>query len=73
MNPDVYKGIWGGESCRDSPVQTDRKCACSGGVCQAADKYVEQLEEVLTYSVPQRKVAAMFIESIQVHMKNLSI
>ncbi|OXA47066.1 alanine--glyoxylate aminotransferase 2, mitochondrial [Folsomia candida] len=65
MNPDVYKGIWGGESCRDSPVQTDRKCACSGGVCQAADKYVEQLEEVLTYSVPQRKVAAMFIESIQ--------
>jgi len=47
-------------------VQTERKCGCTGGVCQAADKYVGHLGEVLTYSVPQRKVAGMFIEPIQV-------
>jgi alanine-glyoxylate transaminase/(R)-3-amino-2-methylpropionate-pyruvate transaminase len=66
MNPDVYKGLWGGSKCRDCPVQTDRTCNCAAGVCQANDKYVEQLEEVLTYTVPQKKVAGMFIESIQV-------
>jgi len=67
MNPDVYKGLWGGSNCRDSPVQTDRKCncSCSSGTCGAADKYLEQLEEVFTYTLPQKKVAGMFIESIQ--------
>lgn len=47
-------------------MQTDRKCSCSPGACQAADKYVGQLEEVLTYTIPQKKVAGMFMESIQV-------
>ncbi|CAL8097106.1 unnamed protein product [Orchesella dallaii] len=67
MNPDVYKGLWGGSNCRDSVVQVDRKCNCdcSKGSCGAADKYIEQLDEIFTYSLPQRKVAGMFIESIQ--------
>ena len=69
MNPDVYKGIWGGANCRDSPVQTDRKCncVCSGNQCGAGDKYLGQLDELLTYSLPQKKVAGFFIESIQVN------
>ncbi len=68
MNPDVYKGLWGGSNCRDSVVQADRKCncTCSANSCGAADKYIKQLEEVFTYSLPQKKVAGMFIESIQV-------
>jgi alanine-glyoxylate transaminase/(R)-3-amino-2-methylpropionate-pyruvate transaminase len=67
MNADVYKGLWGGANCRDSPVQTDRKCNCdcSGNTCGAGDKYLAQLDEVLTYSMPQKKVGGFFIESIQ--------
>jgi len=67
MCPDVYKGLWGGSNCRDSPVQADRKCNCncSGNQCGAADKYLGQLDELLTYSFPQKKVAGFFIESIQ--------
>jgi hypothetical protein len=26
MNPDPYKGIFGGKKCRDSPIQTQRDC-----------------------------------------------
>ena len=26
MNPDPYKGLFGGKNCRDSPVQTQRDC-----------------------------------------------
>ncbi len=68
MNPDVYTGIWGGSNCRDSLVQTDRKCNCDCDVstCGAGDKYIKQLDELLIYSFPQKKVAGMFIESIQV-------
>ncbi|KAM4639017.1 alanine--glyoxylate aminotransferase 2, mitochondrial isoform 5-T5 [Amazona ochrocephala] len=29
MLPDVFRGPWGGSHCRDSPVQTVRKCICS--------------------------------------------
>uniref|UniRef100_A0A023F4P8 Alanine--glyoxylate aminotransferase 2, mitochondrial n=2 Tax=Triatoma infestans TaxID=30076 RepID=A0A023F4P8_TRIIF len=65
MNPDIYKGLWGGSNCRDSPVQTDRKCDCTDGKCQAAERYYEQLEEVFRYSLPRGKVAALFAESIQ--------
>ncbi|KFM81710.1 Alanine--glyoxylate aminotransferase 2, mitochondrial, partial [Stegodyphus mimosarum] len=64
MNPDPYRGLWGGSDCRDSPVQTDRKCSCGVGCCQACDKYIEQLEEVLDSSVP-KKIAGFFAESIQ--------
>lgn len=31
MCPDVFRGPWGGSYCRDSPVQTVRKCSCDPG------------------------------------------
>lgn len=31
MCPDVFRGPWGGSYCRDSPVQTVRKCSCTPG------------------------------------------
>ncbi|XP_054721327.1 alanine--glyoxylate aminotransferase 2, mitochondrial-like, partial [Uloborus diversus] len=64
MNPDPYAGIWGGSNCRDSPIQTDRECNCGVGKCQACDKYISELENLLSSSVPN-KVAGMFAESIQ--------
>ncbi|XP_023230092.1 alanine--glyoxylate aminotransferase 2, mitochondrial-like [Centruroides sculpturatus] len=65
MNPDPYRGKWGGSHCRDSPVQTQKKCDCKPGICKASDLYAEQLQEVLQYSLPQKKVAGFFAESIQ--------
>ncbi|CAF3932464.1 unnamed protein product, partial [Rotaria sordida] len=65
MTPDPYRGIWGGQYCRDSPIQTTRSCNCQKDHCQASDRYVEQLEQILDYEVPKKKVAGMFIESIQ--------
>jgi hypothetical protein len=67
MNPDPYRGIWGGQYCRDSPIQTTRSCNCSKDHCQASDRYVEQVEEILNYEVSKKKVAGIFIESIQVY------
>ncbi|XP_065065242.1 alanine--glyoxylate aminotransferase 2, mitochondrial-like isoform X2 [Rhopilema esculentum] len=64
MNPDVYRGIWGGKNCRDSPVQTSRDCDCNPGQCKACDGYVGQLQEVLDYAVSSR-IAAFFAEPIQ--------
>ncbi|CAD5117899.1 DgyrCDS6644 [Dimorphilus gyrociliatus] len=65
VNPDVYKGPWGGSNCRDSPVQTDRQCDCSSGSCEAGDNYVEQLEDLIRHSCPKEGIAAFFAESIQ--------
>lgn len=65
MCPDVYRGIWGGKNCRDSPVQTNRKCDCKEGECNACDMYIGELEEVLRYSVPKSGVAGFFAEPIQ--------
>ncbi|XP_065340976.1 alanine--glyoxylate aminotransferase 2, mitochondrial [Cloeon dipterum] len=65
MNPDVYQGIWGGSHCRDSPVQSTRKCSCKPDECQACDMYYGQLEEVFKFSLPRGKVAGFFAESIQ--------
>nr|CAD7452666.1 unnamed protein product [Timema tahoe] len=65
MNPDVYRGLWGGSKCRDSPVQTSRECSCSEGHCKASEMYYGQLEEVFKYSLPRGKVAGLFAESIQ--------
>ncbi|KAL1129413.1 hypothetical protein AAG570_013940 [Ranatra chinensis] len=64
MNPDVYKGIWGGSKCRDSPVQADRTCSCAGE-CSASRHYYKQLQEVFKYSLPRGHVAALIAESIQ--------
>ena len=66
MNPDPYRGIWGGKHCRDSPIQTTRSCDCKPDHCQASDRYLEQLDDVLNYEVNKKKVAGIFIESIQV-------
>lgn len=66
MTPDIYKGLWGGKHCRDSPVQTTRNCNCSTFKCEATENYYKQLEEVFKYSVPRSHVAGLIAESIQV-------
>lgn len=63
-NPDVYRGAWGGNKCKDSPVQSTRTCDCQPGECLASDAYVKQLQEVFDYNVPS-KVAGFFAEPIQ--------
>jgi len=66
MNPDVYRGVWGGNKCRDSPVQSLRECSCDSNECDACEKYVEQFNDVLVHSTPKGgKIAAFFAESIQ--------
>lgn len=67
-NPDVYSGPWGGSGCRDSPVAPGgRECECVNGSCLASDKYLDQLENVFKFSLPNDgKIAAFIAESIQV-------
>ncbi|KAK5642309.1 hypothetical protein RI129_008476 [Pyrocoelia pectoralis] len=65
MNPDVYRGLWGGKHCRDSPVQTKRECSCTAGECKASTNYLEQLGDVYRYGIPKGRAAAFFAESIQ--------
>lgn len=65
MNPDPFRGPWGGKNCRDSPSQTIRDCDCAAGKCKAGDMYVEQLEDVLRFSMPKGRCGAFFAESIQ--------
>lgn len=31
MNPDVFRGPWGGTNCRDSLAQVQRSCDCTPG------------------------------------------
>ncbi len=70
MNPDPYKGLFGGAHCRDSPVQTQRQCSCEQGQCQASEGYLNQFDEIFKYSLPKDgKVAAFFAESIQVKIE----
>ncbi len=62
----VYRGVWGGRNCRDSPIQSLRECSCGPNECQACDNYVDQVKDVLVHSTPKGgKVAAFFAESIQ--------
>lgn len=65
MNPDPFKGIWGGKNCRDSPIQTTRDCNCNPMECNASEKYYKELENVFKYSLSVGKVAGFFAESIQ--------
>ncbi|XP_032061931.1 alanine--glyoxylate aminotransferase 2, mitochondrial isoform X2 [Aythya fuligula] len=65
MLPDVFRGPWGGSNCRDSPVQTVRKCSCSEGVCHANDQYIEQFKDTLNTCVP-KTIAGFISEPIQV-------
>lgn len=67
MNPNPYRGLWGGSSCRDSPIQTDRHCSCGVGQCVACDMYIAELEDLLKSSCPN-KIAGFFAESIQVNV-----
>nr|XP_057910739.1 alanine--glyoxylate aminotransferase 2, mitochondrial isoform X2 [Doryrhamphus excisus] len=64
MCPDVFRGLWGGSHCRDSPVQTIRDCNCAQGHCMANDHYIDQLKETFATSVPSN-IAAFFGEPIQ--------
>ncbi|XP_013008344.1 alanine--glyoxylate aminotransferase 2, mitochondrial isoform X3 [Cavia porcellus] len=64
MCPDVFRGPWGGSHCRDSPVQTIRKCSCSPDCCQAKDQYIEQFKDTLNTSVSS-SIAGFFAEPIQ--------
>ncbi|XP_015263297.1 PREDICTED: alanine--glyoxylate aminotransferase 2, mitochondrial [Gekko japonicus] len=64
MLPDVFNGPWGGNQCRDSPVQTIRKCSCSPGSCHAKDHYIEQFKDTLATCVP-KKIAGFIAEPIQ--------
>ncbi|XP_066037151.1 alanine--glyoxylate aminotransferase 2, mitochondrial [Chamaea fasciata] len=64
MLPDVFRGPWGGSHCRDSPVQTVRKCSCTEGACLAKDQYIEQFKDTLNTSVP-KTVAGFIAEPIQ--------
>uniref|UniRef100_A0A8C8SU32 Alanine--glyoxylate aminotransferase 2, mitochondrial n=1 Tax=Pelusios castaneus TaxID=367368 RepID=A0A8C8SU32_9SAUR len=64
MLPDVFRGPWGGSHCRDSPVQTIRKCSCSQGSCEANDWYIEQFKDTLDTCVP-KKIAGFIAEPIQ--------
>ncbi|XP_073511206.1 alanine--glyoxylate aminotransferase 2, mitochondrial [Phyllobates terribilis] len=63
MCPDVFRGIWGGSHCRDSPVQTTRTCSCSPDSCEAKDRYIEQLKDTLETSTA-RRIAAFIAEPI---------
>lgn len=65
MNPDVYRGPWGGSNCRDSPVQTSRECFCEVDECEACNQYISVLENEFRSVVPSGKLAAFFAESIQ--------
>ncbi|KAK9752994.1 Aminotransferase class-III [Popillia japonica] len=65
MNPDVYRGIWGGANCRDSTVQTTRTCNCSSNFCEASDKYFDQVAIQFDHNIPKGHVAGFFAESIQ--------
>ncbi|XP_015595450.1 alanine--glyoxylate aminotransferase 2, mitochondrial isoform X2 [Cephus cinctus] len=67
MNPDVYRGRWGGSHCRDSPVSPGgRKCDCTDDYCLAADKYFAEFEETFRFELPNDgSVAAFIAESIQ--------
>ncbi|KAL6042799.1 hypothetical protein STEG23_015387, partial [Scotinomys teguina] len=64
MCPDVFRGPWGGSYCRDSPVQTVRKCSCAPDCCQAKEQYIEQFKETLNTSVA-KSIAGFFAEPIQ--------
>ncbi|XP_050399414.1 alanine--glyoxylate aminotransferase 2, mitochondrial [Patella vulgata] len=65
MNPDPYRGPWGGKYCRDSICQTDRDCDCKPDECISCDLYVDQLEDGLRFSMPKGRVGGFFAESIQ--------
>ena len=67
MNPDMYQGIWGGPGYRDCPVLPQGVARASDDECrEVEDLYLNQLEEVVRYSLPKgNSLAGFFAESIQ--------
>lgn len=65
MNPDPYRGPWGGKACRNSITEIDRECSCQPGECNACDQYINQLQDVLVTCTPKGRVAGFIAESIQ--------
>ena len=50
MNPDVYRGLWGGPQHRDCPVLPGGVQQASQAECEAvAGQYLQQLEEVVRW------------------------
>lgn len=49
-------------------LQTIRTCDCAEGECHACDMYVDQLQDVLRFSMPNGKVGAFIAEAIQVRI-----
>ncbi|XP_036614204.1 alanine--glyoxylate aminotransferase 2, mitochondrial isoform X1 [Trichosurus vulpecula] len=64
MCPDVFRGPWGGSQCRDSLVQTIRKCDCTPGCCKANSQYIEEFKNTL-HTVVAKEIAGFFAEPIQ--------
>ena len=66
MLPDTYRGLWGGPGHRDCPVRpkgVDLPTEAESKLVE--DLYLEQLEEVIKFSLPKGKsIAAFFAESI---------
>lgn len=65
INPDVYRGIWGGSNCRNSPIKTGgNPCTCNENICQAGENYLNAFKTELL-SECRTNLAGMFVESIQ--------
>jgi len=64
MNPDVFKGLFGGKSCRDSLSQPERQCDCQAS-CHAKDEYLAQFEDTIKYSINKKNICAFFAEPMQ--------
>jgi len=47
-------------------AQTTRQCSCAPGECDANSGYLQQLADVIRFSIPKQGLAAFFAESIQV-------
>ncbi|XP_016148353.1 alanine--glyoxylate aminotransferase 2, mitochondrial [Sinocyclocheilus grahami] len=66
MCPDVFRGLWGGSHCRDSPVQTIRECSCSpgtngvGGAVQFPKNYLKD-----TYQLVREKGGICIADEVQ--------
>jgi len=66
MLPDTYRGLWGDPGHRDCPVRPKGVGLPSETEAKRVeDLYLEQLEEVIKFSLPKGKsIAAFFAESI---------
>jgi alanine-glyoxylate transaminase/(R)-3-amino-2-methylpropionate-pyruvate transaminase len=67
MLPDTYRGLWGDAGHRDCPVRPQGvELPSEADSRQVEDRYLDQLEEVIRFSLPKGKsIAAFFAESIQ--------